>query len=184
MARHTSINFLRGREKRFFEKFITWAFTVGRILVIFTETIALTAFLYRFSLDYRIIDLRGEIKAKQTIVSLLKKNEEQFRNLQARIAYAKQIDSEKNVIPETIADVVKTATGKLSFNSLTVSQTSIKIDATARGVTNLTNFLNELREYPTIDTVSLDKIENKTSLATIGVSITATFKKAKPVNEN
>ena len=179
MARHTTINFLRGREKPFFEKFITWAFTVGRVLVIFTETVALTAFLYRFSLDYRIIDLRDEIKAKQNIVSALKTDEEQFRNLQTRIAYAGKIDSEKNEIPKTIADILTMATGRLSFNALTVSQSSVKIDATAQSATSLTTFLNQLREYPTIDMVSLDKIENKTSVETIAVTITATFKKAK-----
>lgn len=184
MARHTTINFLRGHEKAFFEKFISWAFTVGRVLVIFTETIALTALLYRFGLDYRIIDLRDSIKAKQNIVSALKNDEEKFRNLQARIAYAGSIDREKNNIPHVIADVLKMATGRLSFNSLTVSQNSIKIDATTQSVPRLTSFLNLLREHPEIDTVSLDKIENKTSVATIAVSITATLKKAKPANEN
>ncbi len=178
MATHNAINLVRGQDKRFFDKLIGWAFTVGRVLVIFTESIALMAFLYRFSLDYRLIDLRDEIKDRQTIVSLLKESEATYRNLQARLAYASQIEKQKEQTPKTLADLVKMATGKLVFNSLTVNQNTIQIDANAPSVSSLSSFINQLKKYPTVKTVSIDRIENKGSIATINISITATLENA------
>lgn len=179
MAMHKSINLLRGQEKSFIDKAIEWAFTVGRVLIILTEAVALTAFLYRFTLDYRIIDLRDEIKKKQNIVSLLKDSETNYRNLQDRLAYASALEKEKDDVPSYISEIVRMATGKLIFNNLTIGQTTIRMDANVQSIGSLQSFINELKQYKPIKSVSIDKIENKSSSATIIVVISATLKKAE-----
>lgn len=179
MAMHKSINLLRGQEKSFIDKAIEWAFTVGRVLIILTEAVALTAFLYRFTLDYRIIDLRDEIKKKQNIVSLLKDSEANYRNLQDRLAYASTLEKEKDEVPSYFSEIVRIATGKLIFNNLTIGQTTIRMDANVQSIGSLQRFVNELKQYKPIKSVSIDKIENKSSVATIVVVITATLKKAE-----
>lgn len=172
----TSINLVKGKEKDFFDKFINWALTIGRLVVILTETIALSAFLYRFSLDRQLIDLRDQIKQKEAIVKLLKNNEDKFRNLQDRLVLASKTEDTSSKTVAILKETINLAPKGFVFNTLNVSKDSIKINANAQSVTALTNFIKSLRDNPNITSVSLDKIENKTASALIVVGITATIK--------
>lgn len=171
-----SINLLKGKEKSFFDKFIHWALTIGRLIVILTETVALSAFLYRFTLDRQLIDLRDEIKQKEAIVKLLQNNENKFRNLQERLVLAAKTENKSNEIIEILKEVINLAPKGFVFNTLNVSKENIKINANAQSVFALTVFIKSLRDNPHIASVSLDKIENKTASALIVVGITATLK--------
>lgn len=144
--------------------------------MILTETVALGAFLYRFSLDRQIIDLHDEIEQKQAIVNLLKTNEEKYRSLQNRLANASSLSKTAFQTTRVFTDIVSLAPNDLILNNLTLSQNTIKIDASARSVASLTTFVKQLKGYPNIRAVSLDRVENKTLSATIAVSITADLK--------
>ncbi|MDE2025485.1 MAG: hypothetical protein KGJ07_03255, partial [Patescibacteria group bacterium] len=82
MSANTTINLVRGRRPRVLDQFVGWALTIGRVVVILTELIALGAFLYRFGLDRQLVDLHDKIAQEQSIVDLLKQNENSYRNLQ------------------------------------------------------------------------------------------------------
>ena len=62
MSDPISINLVKSRKPHFLDRFITWALNAGRLLVIITETVALSAFLFRFGLDREIVDLNDKIK--------------------------------------------------------------------------------------------------------------------------
>ncbi|MBI3385346.1 hypothetical protein HY030_04095, partial [Candidatus Gottesmanbacteria bacterium] len=66
-------------------RFLKWALTVGRYIVIFTELIVLIAFLSRFWLDRTLSDLHESIKQKQAIVKSAKDLEDQARSVQNRL---------------------------------------------------------------------------------------------------
>lgn len=168
-----SINLLKKQEKRFIDKFIRWALTVGRLLVIVTETVALSAFLYRFSLDRQLVDLHDEIEQKQAIVKLLKKNEDKYRNFQERLATIAQVTSKTEQIINYYTQLLSFIPQDLILHNVTVSHGSLKIDATALSVEGLRSFIKSLRDHPSTASVSLDKIEHRTSQAAIVVGITA-----------
>ena len=172
-----AINLFRGRKQSFFDKFMKWALTFGRFVVIFTETIALAAFIYRFSLDRQLIDLHGNIKQKQAIVKLFKDNEDIYRNLQDRLTLAAKLSETGKETVTIFNDVIRLAPSGLTFDNLLLSENQIKIDARMQSVAALANFVKTLKEYPKITSVSINKIENRSSSATIIVSITATLKK-------
>src|SRR5689334_11570583 len=90
------INLLPNKGDSLFEQFLSWALTVGRLLIIITETLALSVFLYRFVLDVQIIDLHDKIKQESAIIDNLKDQEESFRNLQTRLLLAKNFDTKKD----------------------------------------------------------------------------------------
>ena len=83
-----SINLVKSDKGETVERVINWLLSIGRILVIVTELVALGAFLWRFGLDQQLIDLHSKIKQKQAIVEAFKKNEEEYRNLQDRLSIA------------------------------------------------------------------------------------------------
>lgn len=171
-----SINLLKNKEVSLFDRLINWALTIGRLLVITTELVALSAFLYRFSLDRQLIDLHSKIKQEQAIVSILKNNEDKYRNLQDRLSLASNFSSSGSTITKIFQDVVKFAPSDMTFNSLTLNKNGINIDASVQTTSSLSSFVNSLTNYPVIKTVVINNIENKPLSSSIAVSLTASLK--------
>src|SRR5918993_397746 len=102
-----SINLLPNKGGGLFDQFLSWALTIGRLLIILTETLALGTFFYRFSIDMKIIDLHDSIKNQRIIVQQFKNTEDTARNLQARLALAQKHMNEAANTPTTFADIIE-----------------------------------------------------------------------------
>src|SRR4051812_5632119 len=155
MANETKpINLLPGKDDQFLPQFLNWALTIGRLLIILVETLALATFLYRFSLDMKIVDLHDQIKAQSTIVQNFAAQETIFRNLQARLELAKTYGS-TNKTPKLFQDIVAMGRGQITFKNLLVATDSIKIEAQAPTASRLSRFTDKLKSYPEITEVSV-----------------------------
>ncbi|HEX8931686.1 MAG TPA: hypothetical protein VF810_00855 [Patescibacteria group bacterium] len=169
------INLLQ-KQETFLNQFLSWALTVGRLLVIITETLALSVFLYRFLLDMRIVDLHDKIRTDNIIVTNFKSGENTFRNIQSKLALAKQYDSSSSKILTILKDVVNMGRNNISFTSIIVKTDTLLITAQAPSASLLYNFTQELKNYSSVASVSIDQVENKPSLGTASISITAKLK--------
>lgn len=178
---HTApnVNLLKKNKQDFIDRFINWALNTGRFVVILTESIALFAFLYRFSLDRQVIDLHDKIKQKQGIVKLLQKNEDTYRGIQNRISVASSLQSQPGNLAETLTDIINLAPPDVYFNRVAVDPLTVRLDANVGSIPSLTSYIQKLKSYPKILSVSLDKIQNKSSIGSINILITATLKKTK-----
>ena len=174
-----SINLAKNRGESFVDRFITFALTIGRVLIIVTELIALGAFLYRFTLDQTLVGLHDTITQQEAVVNLLHSNEVLFRNLQDRLSLASTLSQQNNQQPIYLLDVISFAPSDMAIQSIAVANDAIRIQATAQSVDSLTTFVNKLKAYPPITTVSIDRISNQTQTDIITVSITATLKQPK-----
>lgn len=174
-----SINLRQKKKVDVIEKFLGWALSVGRLLIIITECVALFAFLSRFSLDSQIIDLHDEIKKKETIVSLYQKNEDMFRNIQDRLKLASQFGNNASSTVATLIGILKLAptNRSITFGSISFSANTLKMEVNAQSEQALKNFIDTLLAYPNVQNVSLNNIENRTSNATLFANITIEFKK-------
>lgn len=170
-----SIN-LVGENLSFVDRFIAWALTIGRVVVIITELIALTAFLYRFSLDRQLIDLHSKIKQEQAVVDYLKDYEQTFRDIQNRLSLSYNFGNFANSRIKLLSDVVSFAPPGLIFNTLALQEDRIRVSITASSVAATSDFINHLKTYPQITSVIIEKIEDRTSSASINVDITAMLK--------
>lgn len=168
-----SINLAKKQGNSSLDTILHWAITGGRFIVILTETIALAAFLYRFTLDRQIVDWHDKIKSKTAIVSAFKTQEDTYRGLQDRLQEAKQIDQASPALPTLFSSLVDAARGKVTYNTLILSQQTLRIEITATSVASLDAFVNTLRTNHYLHDVSIDKIENRTSEASILVAISA-----------
>lgn len=167
----SSINLIKNKQTPLFDKFMNWALTVGRLIVILTEIVAIGAFIYRFSLDGRLIDLHDKIKNKQATISVLKNDESKYRNLQDRIALASELMEKNAKTNKIIFDIVDLIPQGVTINNLTFNKDKLIISADINSVSSLTDFINVLKDYPHIKAVSIDNIENKT---TGGLLVTVT----------
>jgi Tfp pilus assembly protein PilN len=176
-----SINLLENKSKTL-DLIISWALTIGRALVIIVELVALGAFIYRFSLDNQLQDLRTKIKQEQSIVAYQKTSEAKYRNLQDRLTLISSISKESAKDLKSFKDIVALAPTGLTFKTINQSEEKVQMDASVDSVTLLSEFIDRLKAYPSMESVSLDKIQNDTSNATITVGITATYKGQGGIN--
>lgn len=177
-----SINLVKEREKSLLDRFINWALTIGRVVVILIELTALLAFLYRFSLDRRIIDLHSKIKQEEAIVRYLSNNELTYRNLQDRLLIASSFATVGEQKVKLFKDIFGLAPKDITFNNVSIFEDRLKIDANLGSVSSLRKFVESLKSYPGITSISIDQIENKPTSALITVVISASFEKEKSQN--
>lgn len=170
-----AINLLKTEEKTLLEKILTWTLTVGRVLVILTEAIALGAFVYRFGLDMQLVDIRDKIKNYQGYIESRKQDEQLYRDIQTRLAIVKKYDTEAANTKQLIQDVITVATGRGTFTSLAYSDEALKIDITMLSRTQLAGFIAGLKTLTPITAISIDKLEDKSSSGSISTQITATL---------
>ncbi|OGH41825.1 MAG: hypothetical protein A3H79_02790 [Candidatus Levybacteria bacterium RIFCSPLOWO2_02_FULL_36_8b] len=170
-----SINLVQNKKVPFIDKFMDWALTVGRLIVILTEIIALLTFFYRFSLDEKLIDLHSVIKQKQAIISFLKQDEDKYRNLQDRIALASTYSEKIIKTNKIVMDVINLIPQGIKINDLTFNKDRISIDIDMASVLLLTNFVNPLRNLSEVKSVSIDSIESKPSIGLLA-SVTVMLK--------
>ena len=72
-------------EQKTVGRFLIWALTVGRWIVIVTELIVITAFLSRFKLDRDLANLYEKIRLQQNIVQSYSTFEKDFRAFQNKL---------------------------------------------------------------------------------------------------
>jgi hypothetical protein len=174
-----SINLLPNKGGGLVDQFLSWALSIGRLLIILTETLALSVFLYRFSIDMRIVDLHDLIKNQRAIVEQFKTVEDTSRNLHARLAIAKEQEEDTSSATTVFSDIIEMGRGKITFRNLVVSESSVKIEAQSQSSSLLNSFISGLKTYPEVEKVSIDSVENRTSSAVIIMSITAQLKSAQ-----
>lgn len=176
-----TINLAKNRGETLADRIIGFALTIGRVLIIGVEVIALGAFLYRFTLDRTLVDLHDRITQQEAVVKLLHDNEVLFRSLQDRLNLAATLVQQSSQLPKYLIDIETFAPFDMNIHAIAVATDGVRIQATVQSVDSLTTFVDKLKAYPPIKSVSLDRIDNQTATSTITVSITALFKTPKGV---
>jgi len=170
-----SINLATNKQVPIFDKFMDWALTIGRLIAIITEVVAIIAFLYRFSLDDRLVNLHSEIRQKQSIVSVLKNDESKYRNLQGRIAIASNFSAEGAKTSKTITDIENLIPTPIKIDNLIFNNNQLNLGINVVSTSSLSNLINSLKNYPEIKSISIDNIENDPSVG-LSVDITTMLK--------
>lgn len=158
-------------------RFLKWALTVGRYIVIFTELIVLIAFLSRFWLDRTLSDLHESIAQKQAIVKSAQELENQARSIQNRLAEAKTIMSDNLKASEILDLLAKITPTDIVYNNLVLSKNRVNISATGLSELSLSVFSYNLRNSQLFSDINFDSLEkNKTQQGEITFTLTAKLK--------
>lgn len=170
------INLLPSSTNTLISQLLNWTITIGRLLIILVETLALGTFLYRFSLDMQIQDLNDKIKNQRLIVTSYKSSEDKFRDFQTKLDFIKKIDASGEDISNILNDTIEMGKGYITFRNISISPGVIQIEAQASTVEPLRMFVNALKKYPSVETVSINKVENKMSNIAVIISVNANLK--------
>ena len=175
MQSSASINLVK-RKVNLLDEILRWALSVGRLLVIITEIVAFSTFIYRFSLDRTLIDLHTEIKNKQAIVESLKERENTYRRFQERILVASITSQQAGINVKILNDVVELTPSEITFNSFSIDKGEAIIDSNINSVSSLSNFISVLRAYSEFSSVNIKSIQSNISGTSVKVTISAKLK--------
>lgn len=179
-----TINLLKNNSNNTVNQIVNWALTIGKALIIIVEVIALTALIYRFVLDAQLRDINSKIVQEKAILDSQKENEDKFRNLQDRLALETSIINQGKDKMKIIKDIISFTPVGMTLTNINSSTDGIKIDTNVNSVFPLSAFINSLRGYSKTESVSIDKIENKTASAVISAGISVSIKKQGGINAN
>lgn len=86
-ARSQPINLLptSGFEDSFWGKFLHWAVTSGRYIIIATELVVILAFLSRFKFDQDLATINNTIEGQKLLLTRQQPLEKEFRYIQSRL---------------------------------------------------------------------------------------------------
>jgi Tfp pilus assembly protein PilN len=143
-------------ESPFWKKFIYWSTNIGRIVIIGTQLIVLSAFFTRFFLDRQIIDLSEEIKTKQTIIKSTSELESTFRTTQDQLSSIKILKQKQNKYAETLKTFIQKVPQENSLQKIQVSENKLKIDGRAQSGENFAQFLINLTASEDVEQIALD----------------------------
>lgn len=177
-----SINLIKTDKKETINHVVNWALTIGRALIIFVEVIALSALLYRFILDNQLRDVHTKIKQEQAILESQKKNEDTYKNLQDRLSIISLVSDKGSESVRIFKDIVSFAPLGMTFSNISLTETAVRIETNVSSVLPLSYFINSLKTHKDVESISIDKIENKTASAVITVSISVTLKQKGVAN--
>lgn len=167
-----SINLIGEKGKTTYDVVLEWMLYIGRLLVILTETIALIVFASRFYLDRRLIDLNDEIKNNQTIVSYFTQ-EQEYRKIEKKLAISKSNNSYSSTIYNLLEKILTKTDNQITIETLNLNKKTLTISAQAQSSALLNSLVQQLKTYPEIKTINVDKVENRTSNAVILITISA-----------
>lgn len=170
-----SINFAKQREP-LSDQVLAWALKIGTVLIIIVEIIGFTAFLYRFILDIQVGNLKADIKQKQTVIYNFQTDETKYRNLQQRLTLASSLSKENTKLFTIFTDILNLVPSGLTVNNISLDNSAISMAININSIPALSSFINSLKNYPNIQSISIDKIESKTASSTLTTNITINLK--------
>lgn len=158
-SQHVKINLIGKARISVADSFLKWALNVGRIVIVATELIALSALIYRFTVDRKIIDLHDQIKRTEILVKAQSAKEVDYRGIQERLLNIKETEKDTQAKIEIMNEILDSiASGNFSSTNLTVSQRSINVNGVAFSIFPINNLLELLKENPNVDAISLDEV--------------------------
>lgn len=162
-------------EKKPLGKFLLWALSAGRWIVIFTELIVIAAFISRFKFDRDLTDLHDKIKQKQAIIQSYSAFEKDFRFFKTRIAeikslYAKQVSS-----TDVLNTIASTLPNDVLLSQFSFEKSSLSLSGIALSEEGLGNFLAGLIASKKFKDINVSSITHKKDEAGIRFNFTATW---------
>lgn len=145
-------------------RIIRYVTTVGRVIIIFTELIVISAFISRFWLDRRNSDLSEVIRQRQAILQSTQDFEKQYSQLQQQLATVKKVNSVDPKFEDKIQTVVESTPADITFSRFNIDtskQPTASLSITAFKESSIIDFIVNLTLNPNIQKVNILQIEKK-----------------------
>ena len=167
----TTINFFREPQANIIDRIVQWTLTYGRLVIMITYTVALVAFLFRFTIDFRLTNLHDQIRNDEIIVKAMSDSEALFRNLQNRLDLIGQINNTADMSVQRLNDLVKLTNSNVTFVNLSISPNTEVATISTNSIQQLNSFVTALKKLNYVMSINIENIQNKVSLGQVSAII-------------
>lgn len=148
-------------DKSSFGRFLKWALTFGRYIIIFTELIVILAFLSRFKLDRDLLKLTEEIKQKQTIINSYAELEKKITQVHRQLDFISKTESNSINITLLLNNLSAITPADLVFEELSLKNDTIAIKGRSLSKNGINTFLNQFKSNDYFSQINLESITTK-----------------------
>lgn len=153
---------------------LLWALSTFRIIVIITEMVVMLAFLSRFWLDARNVDLNDLIKQKQAVIAATADFEKDYRNTQKRLRVFSGLAKEEGQASSYLKTITNYLPSDVSLISYTFGAGVIQTKGSAISETSVAQFMVNLEAggaFEKVELANLDSSQQESSLLTFSLKI-------------
>lgn len=141
---------------------IPWTLSVGRYVVVLTELMVISAFLYKFSLDGKQFDLQEKIRQKQAIINSYEDLEANFRQVQLQINSVKEVENKAMKAGEVLDALGQMTPIDAAYESITIDNDGVSLQGTVLSEIGLATLLTQTQASQNFDRVSLENVSSGT----------------------
>jgi hypothetical protein len=162
-APHPELNLLPKEpwEKGLLGQLFKWVISTGRYVVIFTELIVISAFLYRFGLDSTLTNLRQSIKQKLNIINSFGDLETNFRTVQTQLNTIKEVTDNARALT-VLATLNQITPADVTYTAITINQESVSLEGRVLSHAGLATLLYQTQEKSGFSDVVLENVQSAT----------------------
>jgi len=139
---------------------LEWSLVFGKWAVILTQLVVMGAFLYRFTLDRNLTDLRKAIAKDVAIVKSYDQVERDFSLAQKQVNSAKQILAAQDLIQKTFVGIGSITPSEVWYDRITITPSTLALTAYAASLPAFGQFLSAIQNDPAYVGVRIGKIES------------------------
>jgi len=146
-------------ERGFFGQLLRWIISSGRYVVVFTELIVISAFLYRFGLDKTLLEIQKSILNKQQLITSYGDLEPNFLLIQKRLNIIKDTSGHQ-LIPSSLDLLSQMVPAESVLSSVSVNNKNIVIEGKVNSQTGLATLLNQAQAKDQFKEVVLENVKS------------------------
>ncbi|MBU1085328.1 MAG: PilN domain-containing protein [Candidatus Beckwithbacteria bacterium] len=143
-------------------KLLKWALNVGRYVVVFTELIVISAFLFRFSLDRKLTDLKEEMQARQSVVESYGDFENNFRKIQKQLNSIKEINDSSVNVDAILLNISQITPIDTVYKSINIINGKVSLEGETLSEVGLATLLAKAQENDNFNEVILESVASAT----------------------
>jgi hypothetical protein len=157
-------------------KFLRWALTIGRALVILTEFIVILAFGSRFYYDKKLNDLMETIDQKQAVVESYAEIEKKARDILERQKIISLYLKTNLGVSGVFSSIQKITPPDVSYSQISLNETGINIVGTAGSETGFNKALAGVGTIKGIKEITVGAVDFDQRLGLINFKIRGLIK--------
>ncbi len=142
---------------------LEWCLVFGKWTVILTQLVVMGAFLYRFTLDRQLTDLRKSIAQSVAVIKSYEQIEKEFILTQKQVQTVEDSIAVQKLLISVIDNVERNTPIEVWYDRMTFSPESISLTAYAASLPAFGQYLTAIQANPLFKTVRIGKIESSTS---------------------
>lgn len=140
-------------------RFLKWALSIGRRVVMLTELVVIAAFLSRFWFDRSLVNLREQRIQKEAVVDSYDTVLQTFLKTQSQLSAIRNILNSQYNVAGRLTDIQSSTPEGVDYEEIDVSSRSATVRGTASAGPVLSGLLSRLQQTPGVSKVTVKLLE-------------------------